>query len=125
MPAAVKRYCETRDFGEVRDVQRMILDSYYADFAKHIPSVSITRTRDIWDSVPTQLGRENKRFLYSGMKEGSRGRDYEAALSWLVNTNLIHKLYRVSLPNMPLIGYKEPAIFKLYMNDVGLLSARA
>jgi predicted AAA+ superfamily ATPase len=125
MPAAVKRYCETRDFGEVRDVQRMILDSYYADFAKHIPSATIARTRDIWDSVPTQLGRENKRFLYSGMKEGSRGRDYEAALNWLVNTNLIHKLYRVSLPNMPLIGYKEPAIFKLYMNDVGLLSARA
>ncbi|WP_461247591.1 ATP-binding protein [Treponema sp. R6D11] len=125
MPGAVKKYCETRDFGEVRDVQRMILDSYYADFAKHIPSSFIARTRDIWDSVPTQLGRENKRFLYSGMKEGSRGRDYEAALNWLTNTNLIYKLYRVSLPNMPLIGYKEPAIFKLYMNDVGLLSARA
>jgi len=125
MPAVVKRYCETRDFGEARDVQRIILDSYYADFAKHIPSANIARTRDIWDSVPTQLGRENKRFLYSGMKEGSRGRDYEAALNWLVNTNLVHKLYRVSLPNLPLIGYKEPAIFKLYMNDVGLLSARA
>jgi len=125
MPGAVRKYCETRDFGEVRDVQKMILDSYYADFAKHIPSSFIARTRDIWDSVPTQLGRENKRFLYSGMKEGSRGRDYEAALNWLTNTNLIYKLYRVSLPNMPLIGYKEPAIFKLYMNDVGLLSARA
>jgi len=125
MPAAVKKYCETRDFNEVRDVQYMILDSYYADFAKHIPSSYIARTRDIWDSVPTQLGRENKRFLYSGMKEGSRGRDYELALNWLTNTNLIYKLYRVSLPNMPLIGYKEPAIFKLYMNDVGLLSARA
>jgi len=59
------------------------------------------------------------------MKEGSRGRDYESALNWLVNTKLIHKLYRVSLPNMPLIGYKEQAIFKLYMNDIGLLSARA
>jgi len=125
MPAAVKKYCETRDFGEVRDIQKIILDSYYADFAKHIPSANIARTRDIWDSVPTQLGRENKRFLYSGMKEGSRGRDYETALNWLTNTNLIHKLYRVSLPNMPLIGYKEPAIFKLYMNDIGLLSARA
>jgi len=125
MPAVVKKYCETRDFDEVRDIQRLILDSYYADFAKHIPSATIARTRDIWDAVPTQLGRENKRFLYSGMKEGSRGRDYEAALNWLVKTNLIYKLYRVSLPNMPLIGYKEPAIFKLYMNDVGLLSARA
>jgi predicted AAA+ superfamily ATPase len=125
MPAAVKKYSETRDFGEVRDVQKIILDSYYADFAKHIPPAFIARTRDIWDSVPVQLGRENKRFLYSGMKEGSRGRNYEMAFNWLTNTNLIHKLYRISLPNMPLIGYKEPAIFKLYMNDIGLLSARA
>ncbi|MDR2922324.1 MAG: AAA family ATPase [Treponema sp.] len=125
MPAAVKKYSETRDFGETRDVQKMILDAYYADFAKHIPPAYIARTRDIWDSVPTQLGRENKRFLYSSMKEGSRGRDYELALNWLADTHLIYKLYRVSLPNMPLIGYKEPAIFKLYMNDVGLLSVRA
>ena len=124
MPAAVKKYAETRDFGEVREVQRIIIDSYYADFAKHIPSTYIARTRDIWESVPTQLARENKRFLYSDMKEGSRGRNYETALNWLTNTNLIHKLYRVSLPYMPLIGYKQPAIFKLYMNDIGLLSAR-
>jgi len=125
MPAAVKKYLDSRDFSEVRDVQMTVLDSYYADFAKHIPSVYIARTRDIWESVPTQLAKENKRFLYSDMKEGSRGRNYEMALNWLIDTNLIHKLYRVSLPNMPLIGYKQPAIFKLYMNDIGLLSARA
>jgi predicted AAA+ superfamily ATPase len=125
MPAAVKKYSDTHDFGEVRDVQRTILDSYYADFAKHIPSIYIARTRDIWESVPVQLAKENKRFLYSDMKEGSRGRNYELALNWLTNTNLIHKLYRVSLPYMPLIGYKQPAVFKLYMNDIGLLSARA
>jgi len=124
MPAAVKKYSETRNFDEVRDVQRTIIDSYYADFAKHIPSSYIARTRDIWESVPAQLARENKRFLYSEMKEGSRGRDYEQALNWLADTNLIIKLHRVSLPNMPLIGYKQPLIFKLYMNDVGLLSAR-
>jgi predicted AAA+ superfamily ATPase len=125
MPAAVKKYAETGDFDEVRDTQRTILDSYYADFAKHIPSAAIARTRDIWDSVPTQLAKENKRFLYSDMKEGSRGRDYETALNWLVNTRLIHKLHRVSLPYMPLIGYREATIFKMYMNDIGLLSARA
>jgi len=124
MPASVKKYSETRDFSDVREIQRIIIDSYYADFAKHIPSTYIARTRDIWESVPTQLARENKRFLYSEMKEGSRGRDYEHALNWLTQTNLIHKLYRVNLPNMPLIGYKQPHIFKLYMNDVGLLSAR-
>jgi len=125
MPAAVKKYSETNSFNEVREVQIMILDSYYADFAKHIPSNQIARTRDIWESVPTQLAKENKRFLYSDMKEGSRGRDYEIALNWLADTNLIHKLYRVSLPNMPLIGYKQSSIFKLYINDIGLLSARA
>ena len=125
MPAAVKKYSQTHSFDEVRDVQRIILDSYYADFAKHIPSAYIARTRDIWESVPTQLAKENKRFLYSDMKAGSRGRDYEIALNWLTDTNLIHRLYRISVPNMPLIGYKQNAIFKLYMNDVGLLSARA
>jgi len=125
MPAAVQKYADTRNFGEVRELQKSILDSYYADFAKHIPSTYIARTREIWESVPTQLAKENKRFLYADMKEGSRGRNYELALNWLTNTNLIHKLYRVSLPNMPLIGYKQPAIFKLYMSDIGLLSARA
>jgi len=125
MPAAVKKYAETRNLNEVREVQRIIIDSYYADFARHIPSADIARTRDIWDSVPTQLARENKRFLYSDMKEGSRGRNYESALNWLTNTNLIRKVYRVSLPNMPLIRYKQSAIFKLYINDTGLLSARA
>ena len=124
MPASVKKYSETRDFNDVREIQITIIDSYYADFAKHIPSTYIARTRDIWESVPTQLARENKRFLYSEMKDGSRGRGYELALNWLTETNLIHKLYRVSLPNMPLIGYKQARIFKLYMNDVGLLSAR-
>jgi predicted AAA+ superfamily ATPase len=125
MPAAVKKYAQTHSFDEVRDVQRIVLDSYYADFAKHIPSAYIARTRDIWESVPTQLAKENKRFLYSDMKAGSRGRDYEIALNRLTDTNLIHRLYRISVPNMPLIGYKQNAIFKLYMNDVGLLSARA
>ncbi|MCL2440302.1 MAG: ATP-binding protein [Treponema sp.] len=124
MPAAVKKYSENRNFKEVREVQKVIIDSYYADFAKHIPSSYIARTRDIWESIPTQLAKENKRFLYSDMKEGSRGRDYEIALNWLTDTNLILKLYRVSLPNMPLIGYKQSSIFKLYMNDIGLLSAR-
>jgi predicted AAA+ superfamily ATPase len=125
MPAAVKKYAETGDFGETREIQKTILDSYYADFAKHIPTTAIARTRDIWESIPTQLAKENKRFLYSDMKEGSRGRDYETALNWLINTRLIYKLHRVSLPYMPLIGYREAAIFKMYMNDIGLLSARA
>jgi len=125
MPAVVKKYSQARDFGEVRDIQKTILNSYYTDFARHIPSTHISRTREIWESVPTQLAKENKRFLYSDMKAGSRGRDYEMALDWLTNTKLIYKLYRVNLPYMPLIGYKQASIFKLYVNDIGLLSARA
>jgi predicted AAA+ superfamily ATPase len=124
MPAAVGRYADTSDFGEVRAVQRQIIDSYYADFAKHIPSDCIARTRELWDSVPAQLAKENKRFLYSDMKKGSRGRAYEAALNWLTQTNLIRRLHRVSLPNIPLAGYRQANIFKIYMTDIGLLSAR-
>ena len=125
MPAAVKVYAESRDFYEMRNVQKIILDSYYADFAKHIPAATIARTRNIWNSVPTQLAKESKRFLYSDMKEGSRGRNYEAALDWLTSTNLIKLLHRVNLPNMPLIAYRQASVFKIYMNDIGLLSSLA
>jgi predicted AAA+ superfamily ATPase len=124
MPAAVKKYSDARDFAEVREIQRQVADSYYADFAKHIPAANIARTREIWESVPAQLAKENKRFLYSDMKKGSRGRDYEMSLNWLTQTKLIHRLHRVSLPYMPLKGYREAAIFKIYTSDIGLLSAK-
>jgi predicted AAA+ superfamily ATPase len=124
MPAAVKCYTETKDFLDTRDIQNLILNAYYADFAKHIPSSAIAKVHTIWDSVPVQLSKENKRFLYSDMKEGSRGRDYEIAMQWLKNAWLLHILNRVSLPKMPLIAYQEAHIFKIYMTDIGLLSAR-
>ncbi|MCL2068178.1 MAG: AAA family ATPase [Treponema sp.] len=124
MPAAVKNYAGTKNFSEVREIQNGILSSYYADFAKHIPSVTIAKVRTIWDSVPVQLAKENKRFLYSDMKQGSRGREYESALQWLKDTGLVKMLNRASLPRMPLIAYQELPIFKLYMPDIGLLSAR-
>jgi predicted AAA+ superfamily ATPase len=123
MPLAVKMYADTRNFGDVREVQDAIIKSYYADFAKHIPGRDIAKVRQIWDSVPAQLGKENKRFLYSDMKAGSRGRDFETALQWLVDSGLVLRLNRVSLPNLPLAGYAESAVFKLYLPDVGLLSA--
>jgi len=125
MPAAVKNYAGARDFSEVREVQKTILDSYYADFAKHIPATTIAKVRAIWDSAPAQLAKENKRFLYSDMKQGSRGREYEIALQWLKDSGLLFMLNRVSLPKVPLIAYREMPIFKLYMPDVGLLSARS
>jgi predicted AAA+ superfamily ATPase len=124
MPAAVEFYAGTRSFSGTREIQNTILDSYYADFAKHIPASIIAKVRTIWDSVPAQLARENKRFLYSGMKQGSRGREYETALQWLKDSGLVYMLNRVSLPRIPLIAYREAPIFKLYMPDTGLLSAR-
>jgi len=124
MPAAVKKYTETKNFEDVRDVQNGIINSYYADFAKHIPSPIIARVRDIWLSVPSQLAKENKRFLYSDMKPGARGRNYDMGLQWLQDAGLITKLTRVSRPNMPLIAYMQQPIFKLYMSDIGLLSAQ-
>ena len=124
MPASVKCYAETKNFFDVREVQTTIINAYYADFIKHIPDSNIAKVRTLWDSVPAQLSKENKRFLYSDIKQGSRGRDYELALQWLKDTGLIKMLNRVSLPKMPLIAYQEASIFKLYMSDIGLLSAR-
>jgi predicted AAA+ superfamily ATPase len=124
MPAAVKCYAQTKDFSDTRDIQNLILNAYYADFAKHIPSTATAKVRAIWNSVPVQLSKDNRRFLYSDIKKGSRGRDYEIAMQWLKNTGLVHALNRVSSPKMPLIAYNEAHIFKLYMADIGLLSAR-
>jgi predicted AAA+ superfamily ATPase len=124
MPEAVLTYRDTADLSRVRKVQETILHAYYGDFSKHIPPNEIAKVRLVWESLPDQLGKENKRFLYSSMKEGSKGRDYEVALQWLKNSGLIHQLKRVSLPNLPLAGYQENKIFKLYMPDIGLLSAR-
>jgi predicted AAA+ superfamily ATPase len=123
MPEAVVNYRDSGDLDRVRRVQENILTAYYGDFSKHIPPHEIAKVRIIWDSLPDQLGRENKRFLYSAVKEGSRGRDYEIALQWLKNSGLVHQIERVSLPNLPLIGYLEHKIFKLYFPDIGLLSA--
>jgi predicted AAA+ superfamily ATPase len=124
MPEALKVYAQNKNFDEARKVQSNILDAYYADFAKHIPAREIAKVKLIWDSVPAQLGKENKRFLYSDMKQGGRGREYENALKWLEDSGLIYKINRISLPNIPLAAYLEAAIFKLYMPDIGLLSAR-
>jgi predicted AAA+ superfamily ATPase len=124
MPEAVKKYAETKSFADVRSVQNLLVDAYYGDFARHVPDKDLAGVRRIWGSVPTQLGKENKRFLYSDMKKGSRGRDYADALQWLKDTRLIHSINRVSLPNIPLKAYEEEDLFKIYMSDIGLLSAQ-
>jgi predicted AAA+ superfamily ATPase len=123
MPDAVVNYRDTGDLEKVRRVQENILTAYCGDFSKHIPPHEIAKVRLIWESLPDQLGRENKRFLYTAVKEGSKGRDYEIALAWLKNSGLVHQVKRVSLPNLPLAGYQEDKIFKLYFPDIGLFSA--
>jgi predicted AAA+ superfamily ATPase len=123
MPEAVKKYAETKNFTDVRSVQNLLVDAYYGDFARHVPDKDLAGVRRIWGSIPTQLGKENKRFLYSDMKKGSRGRDYADALQWLKDTRLIKIINRVSLPNIPLKAYEDEDLFKIYISDIGLLSA--
>jgi predicted AAA+ superfamily ATPase len=125
MPAAVLAFATNRDLHEVRQVQAVILDDFYRDFSKHIASASIPKLALLWDSIPAQLAKEKKRFIYKEMKSGARSRAYEDALLWLEKCGLVYKINQVSLPNLPLAAYQQPDRFKLYALDVGLLSAKA
>jgi predicted AAA+ superfamily ATPase len=125
MPDAVLSFSRERSFEQVREVQRAIVHSYQADFSKHIQSADIPKTLMVWNSIPAQLARENKKFVYSDVKQSARAREYENALTWLTASGLAYRVNRVSLPNLPLISYVDAGCFKLYMLDVGLLSARS
>jgi predicted AAA+ superfamily ATPase len=125
MPMVVNIFAEGGNFAEAREAHNLILQSYYADFAKHIPARDIAKVRQIWNSIPKQLAKENKRFLYADLKSGARGRDYETALQWLTDSGLIRKINKVNQPNIPLVAFEDSSIFKLYLNDIGLLSAMA
>jgi predicted AAA+ superfamily ATPase len=125
MPEAVLSFSEERDFEQVREIQRNILRNYQADFSKHISGADIPKVGMIWNSVPAQLAREKKKFLYADVKQGARAREYENALQWLINSGLVYQINRVNLPKLPLISYQEREHFKLYMLDTGLLSAMA
>lgn len=124
MPEAVKTFLETDDFYEVRDIQNGLLVYYENDFSKHAPKETVPRIRMVWDSVPMQLAKENKKFVYGSIREGARAKDFELAIQWLLDCGLVQKACRVSRPGMPLIAYMEMSIFKLYFLDVGLLSAK-
>jgi predicted AAA+ superfamily ATPase len=118
----VEEFAAHKDFGEVREIQRRILDAYEQDFSKHAPSEVVPRLRQLWNSIPSQLAKENKKFIYGLIKEGARAKEYEYALLWLSDCGLVHKVYRVSAPNLPLKAYEDLKAFKLFMVDVGLLS---
>ena len=125
MPEAVSRFSESRDFNEVRDVQERIISAYEQDFSKHAPSGIVPRIRMVWSSIPVQLARENKKFIYGLIREGARAREYELALLWLLDCGLVYKVHRVNAPLIPLKPYMDLSAFKLFMVDVGLLSCMA
>ena len=121
MPAAVKKWCETMNLDEVESVQRNILQSYEMDFAKHAPIEQFTKLTAIWRSIPVQLAKENKKFIFSQVKKGWRAKDLEDALEWLIDAGLIYKVRRIEKPAFPLSSYADDTAFKIYMCDVGLL----
>lgn len=125
MPEVVKVFSETRDWEQVRKVHIQILNSYEADFSKHTPKEIVPRVRMVWQSIPAQLAKENKKFVYGVMRGGSRARDFEIAIQWLVDCGLLIKIHRVSKPVIPLIAYQDLSVFKLFLLDVGLLGAMA
>ena len=123
MPEAVQTWLDTNDMQLVREVQRNIINSYQADFSKHAPYEQVPRIQMIWNSIPSQLAKENKKFIYGNVKTGSRGKDFELAVLWLLDSGLLLRSNRVSKPSMPLIAYQDNNAFKLFIVDVGLLGA--
>lgn len=122
MPEVVERFAANRDFNEVREIQKDILLAYEQDFSKHVPNQKVPRVRMLWNSIPSQLSKENKKFIYGLIKEGARARSFEAAMLWLSDCGLIHKLSRAVKPGLPLKAYEDLKAFKLFMLDVGILS---
>lgn len=123
MPAVVDEFRQNRDYAEVRQMQNDIVRQYEGDFGKHVDARTLPRIRLVWDSVPLQLAKENKKFFFGQIKKGARSSEYEIAIQWLVDCGLIYKVNRVNEPNMPLKAYKSMNAYKLFVLDVGLLGA--
>ena len=121
MPEAVASWVEYKDMEKVNKIQSNILEAYESDFSKHTSNIEANRISIIWNSIPSQISKENKKFLYQVAKKGARAREYEGAVNWLKDANILNKIYNVNKPAMPLIAYNDLASFKLYLNDVGLL----
>ena len=125
MPEAVYSWINYKDMEQVNKIQDDILKAYESDFSKHTQNSEANKISLIWNSIPSQLAKENKKFLYQVIKEGARAREYENALNWLNDANLIYKIYNVKKADMPLKAYNDLSSFKIYMNDVGLLRRMA
>ena len=121
MPEAVQSFAENKDFNEVREIQKGILEAYEQDFSKHAPNIIVPKIRMLWNSIPSQLAKENKKFIYGLIREGARAKEYEEALMWLCDCGLVHKISRVNTAGIPLKAYEDLKAFKLFVVDVGLL----
>lgn len=125
MPEAVQSFSENKDFEEVRQIQKRILAAYEQDFSKHAPNEIVPKLRMLWNSIPSQLAKENKKFIYGLLREGARAKDYETAIMWLNDCGLVHKVSRVNSASIPLRAYEDMKAFKLFVLDVGLLGCMA
>lgn len=125
MPEAVQSFAEERDFSAVREIQKHILEAYEQDFSKHAPLETVPKIRMVWNSIPSQLAKENKKFVYGLVREGGRAKDYETAIMWLCDCGLVHKIGRVNAAGLPLKAYEDLKAFKLFLLDVGLLGCMA
>lgn len=123
MPEAVKTYVERGDIWEVRSIHSKIIDTYRNDMSKHVPKQQVQRINMVWNSIPSQLARDNKKFIYGALRKGARANDFEIAIQWLVDSGLVHKVHRISKPVVPLKFYEDMASFKLFLLDCGLLGA--
>lgn len=123
MPEVVQDFVNNRDYKRVREIQKTILASYENDFSKHVPANTVEKIRMLWKTIPSQLAKENKKFIYSAIKTGARAKEYELALLWLKDAGLVYQVNRIKKPDIPLIAYQDFEAFKLFVVDVGLLSA--
>lgn len=123
MPEVVVTYINSKDLKKVRVVQNRLLSAYENDFSKHAPAEIVTRIRMLWNSIPTQLARENKKFVYGLVREGARAREYEVAITWLADCGLVYRINRIKKPDFPLRAYQDFRAFKLFILDIGLLGA--
>lgn len=122
MPGVVSKFIENTDLQQVRTLQRDILEAYRRDISKHTSAAESTRIREVLDSLPSQLARENKKFIYGAVRKGSRAKDFELAIQWLVDAGIVYKVNRIKEPKMPLKFYEDMDVFKLFLLDCGLLA---
>jgi len=125
MPEAVLTYIQSNDYAKTRRVQQQLLQAYSLDFSKHVPRGVLPRLMMLWEAIPVQLAKENRKFVYSHIQKGARAREFETAMQWLVDCGLVHKVFRVAKPSVPLVGYQDSSAFKLYTLDIGLLAAQS